>query len=52
MFHLIDCGVPGKSIIMYSKVTLANLDMKTVAWDISQWNYSAPGRPFVPAVII
>lgn len=36
MFQLIESDT--KSIIMYSKVTLANLDMKTVAWDFSQWN--------------
>lgn len=36
MFQVIESDT--KSIIMYSKVTLANLDMKTVAWDFSQWN--------------
>lgn len=33
MFHLIESDT--KSIIMFSKVTLANLDMKTIAWDFS-----------------
>lgn len=36
MFHLIESDT--KSIMVYSKVTLANLDMKSIAWDFSQRN--------------
>ena len=36
MFHLIESDT--ESIIMYSKVTLANLDMKLVALDFSWRN--------------
>lgn len=46
MFHLIESDA--KSIIVYSKVTLVNLDMKTIAWNTSRWNYSASGCPFCP----
>lgn len=50
MFHLIESDT--KSIIIYSKFLLANLDTKTAARDFSQRYECATGCPFVPAVII